>query len=55
MIPNRAESIRKMIRNLGPAEKLRASYEAARLLFAGRKRPTTVKIPACRALSPAPW
>src|SRR5262252_7619388 len=27
-IPNRAESIRKMIRKLGPAEKLRACYEA---------------------------
>src|SRR5229473_7012348 len=27
-IPNRAESIRKLIRKLGPAEKLRACYEA---------------------------
>src|SRR5271157_2503703 len=27
-IPNRAESIRKMIKKLGPAEKLRACYEA---------------------------
>jgi transposase len=27
-IPNRVESIRKMIRKLGPAEKLRACYEA---------------------------
>src|ERR1700691_2156933 len=27
-IPNRAESIRKMINKLGPAEKLRACYEA---------------------------
>jgi hypothetical protein len=27
-IPNRAESIRKMIRKLGPAEKVRACYEA---------------------------
>ena len=27
-IPNRAESIRRMIRKLGPAEKLRACYEA---------------------------
>ena len=27
-IPNRAESIRKLMRNLGPAEKLRACYEA---------------------------
>ena len=27
-IPNRAESIRKMIRKLGPAEKLRVCYEA---------------------------
>jgi hypothetical protein len=29
-IPNRAESIRKMIKKLGPAEKLRACYEAGR-------------------------
>lgn len=29
-IPNRAESIRKMIRKLGPAEQLRACYEADR-------------------------
>src|SRR5580658_6773244 len=28
MIPNRAESIRKLIKKLGPAEKLRACYEA---------------------------
>src|ERR1700732_4678983 len=27
-IPNRAESIRKMIKKLGPADKLRACYEA---------------------------
>jgi hypothetical protein len=27
-IPNRAESIRKLIKKLGPAEKLRACYEA---------------------------
>jgi hypothetical protein len=27
-IPNRAESIRKMIKKLGPAEKLKACYEA---------------------------
>src|SRR5438874_7450174 len=27
-IPNRVESIRKMIKKLGPAEKLRACYEA---------------------------
>jgi hypothetical protein len=27
-IPNRAESIRKMIKKLGAAEKLRACYEA---------------------------
>ena len=27
-IPNRLESIRKLIKKLGPAEKLRASYEA---------------------------
>ena len=27
-IPNRAESIRKMIRKLGPSEKLRVCYEA---------------------------
>jgi transposase len=27
-IPNRAESIRKMIKKLGPAEKLRACYES---------------------------
>ena len=27
-IPNRAESIRKLIKKLGPADKLRACYEA---------------------------
>jgi hypothetical protein len=27
-IPNRVDSIRKMIKKLGPAEKLRACYEA---------------------------
>jgi transposase len=27
-IPNRAESIRKLIKKLGPTEKLRACYEA---------------------------
>ena len=27
-IPNRSESIRKLIKKLGPAEKLRACYEA---------------------------
>ena len=27
-IPNRVESIRKMIKKLGPSEKLRACYEA---------------------------
>jgi hypothetical protein len=27
-IPNRAESVRKLIKKLGPAEKLRACYEA---------------------------
>ena len=27
-IPNRGDSIRKMIKKLGPAEKLRACYEA---------------------------
>ena len=29
-IPNRAESIRKLIKKLGPAEKLRACYEPDR-------------------------
>ncbi len=28
VIPNRAESVRKLIRKLGPAEQLRACYEA---------------------------
>ena len=35
MIPNRAESIRKMIRKLGPAEQLRAITEAVKLASPG--------------------
>jgi transposase len=34
-IPNRAESIRKLIKRLGPAEKLRACYEAGPTGYVG--------------------
>jgi transposase len=50
-IPNRAESIRKMIRKLGPAEKLRACYEAGPTGYVVHWQLTGLGI-ACEVVAP---